>query len=86
MTRCPTVCRVAQWSGRSSDTPNELDEQEVGEEPSCEKAFKCFVGAVHALQSLELQGATVPQVREAQGDAGEGRAAQGEEGSVRHTW
>lgn len=33
-----------------------------GDELASEKAFKCFVRAVHALQSLDLQGNTVPQV------------------------
>ena len=33
-----------------------------GDEQASEKAFKCFVRAVHALQSLDLQGDTVPQV------------------------
>lgn len=34
----------------------------MGEEQASEKAFKCFVRAVHALQSLDLQGETVPEV------------------------
>lgn len=34
----------------------------LGEEQASEKAFKCFVRSVHALQSLDLQGHTVPQV------------------------
>jgi hypothetical protein len=33
-----------------------------GQEQASERAFKAFVRAVHALQSLELQGDTVPQV------------------------
>eukprot|EP00198_Chlamydomonas_reinhardtii_P006390 XP_001695726.1 predicted protein [Chlamydomonas reinhardtii] len=34
----------------------------TGEELASEKAFKCFVRSVHALQSLDLHGDTVPQV------------------------
>ncbi|KXZ46814.1 hypothetical protein GPECTOR_40g548 [Gonium pectorale] len=34
----------------------------TGEELASEKAFKCFVRSVHALQSLDLHGETVPQV------------------------
>ncbi len=34
----------------------------TGDELASEKAFKCFVRAVHALQSLDLHGDTVPQV------------------------
>lgn len=33
-----------------------------GEELPSEKAFKCFVRAVHALQSLDLQGDVVPHI------------------------
>lgn len=34
----------------------------TGEELASEKAFKCFVRSVHALQSLDLHGDVVPQV------------------------
>lgn len=32
-----------------------------GDERASEKAFKCFVRSVHALQNLDLQGETLPQ-------------------------
>ena len=62
-------CIAARWrkqqpggGGRGRlDAVAEADGSVVGaeggveEEPSCEKAFKCFVGAVHAMQSLDLQ-------------------------------
>lgn len=34
----------------------------AGEEQASERAFKAFVRAVHALQSLDLQGDTLPKV------------------------
>jgi hypothetical protein len=43
--------------------PQESGTSSTGEELASERAFKCFVRAVHALQSLDLQGDTVPQVR-----------------------
>ncbi len=36
----------------------------AGEEQASEKAFKCFVRAVHSLQSLDLQGETISPVSE----------------------
>lgn len=50
--RPPAYPRRPQESGTSS----------TGEELASEKAFKCFVRSVHALQSLDLHGDTVPQV------------------------
>ena len=61
-------CVAARWTKRrhESEGRGRLDtvtgadgsvgaEGGVEEEPSCEMAFKCFVGAVHAMQSLDLQ-------------------------------